>query len=388
MRRKLALRAAVVPAAVAALAACSGGGGGEATAPTARGVFKDSNVAGLSYTSGDQEDVTGADGSFTYEVGKEVNFFLGGLPLGSVTGQALVTPLDLVQDAASDDIAVLNRVRFLLVLDDDDNPANGIRISPAVQQSARTAQSIWQPVDFSVPETDLAAELNLVIFDLNRIEGVQQIPTAAEARDHLETTLRCVRSGAFRGTLAGGDGGTVGVVIDAGTGELRGYALRNGSQALIELDGDTPVSLDQEAFFISRDPGAGATFMGRLSDPDNLTGAWEYAAPQQPSGTFLASRTGGAAEAVYRFSATYEGGDDAGTYTFDISAAGAVSGTAYSVVNNAATAVSGTLGGNGTQLTATAGQTGITAAVDLASGTLSGGDTVGNTLVGGGCRLN
>lgn len=378
----------VILAGVAVLAACSGGAGGQAEVPTARGVFKDAAVAGLSYVSGDQDGVTAADGGFTYEIGKEVRFFLGGLPLGSVAGQAVVTPLDLVTDGASDDLAVLNRVRFLLMLDDDDNPDNGLRISEAVQLSARTAASIWQPVDFSVPETSLAAELNLVIFDLNRIEGVQQLPTAAEARTHLEGTLHCLRSGVFRGTLTGGDSGRIGAVVDADTGELRGYAVRSGNPALVELDGTTPVSLDQEAYFISQDGGTGATFMGRLTDLDDITGSWEFSPAGQPAGTFLAERAGGAATAVYRFSAVYQGSVDAGVYAFDIDAAGTVTGVAYSVVDNATTAVTGALVASDTQLTASAGPVTITAAVDLADGTLSGGDTAGNTLAGGGCRLN
>ena len=192
--------------------------------------------------------------------------------------------------------------------------------------------------------------------------------------------------------FATGTEGAVDWVAHPSSGDLYYVAILSGEVRRLRYTGPQPNR--PPTAVASASPRAGAKPLAvdfssaGPSDPDNVTGEWEYAAPQHPSGTFLASRTGGAAEAVYRFSATYEGGDDAGTYTFDISAAGAVSGTAYSVVNNAATAVSGTLGGNGTQLTATAGQTGITAAVDLASGTLSGGDTVGNTLVGGGCRLN
>lgn len=386
MRRRDFILNSPVLAVVAALTACSGGSGG-AEVTTASGVFKDANVAGMSYVSGKQEGVTGADSSFTYEVGKDVSFFLGGLALGSVPGRAVITPLDLVRNGASSDIAVLNRVRFLLVLDDDDDPANGIRISTDVQRSAQVATSIWKPVDFSVDETALAAELNLVIFDLIRLEGAQQIPTAAEARTHLEATLRCVRSGAFRGTLAGGDTGNFGVMVDAETGELRGYASRSGSQALIALDGTEPVSLDQETFFISDDAATGATFTGRLTDPDNITGAWEFAAAQQPSGTFLGRRIGGTGDATYRFTASYEG-SDAGVYTFDISATGGVTGTAYNAVSNELNTLTGTLNNNVSLLATTSNQMSVTATVDLTAGTLSGGDTQGNTITGSGCRLN
>jgi hypothetical protein len=368
------------------LAAC-GDGDSEVQTSTATGVFKDSSVAGLSYVSGQEEGVTGADGSFTYEVGREVTFFLGGLTLGTALGQAVVTPLDLVRNGASDDIAVLNRVRFLLMLDDDDEPDNGIQISSAVQDRARVATSIWRNVDFSVSEPTLAAELNLVIFDLNNLEGVQQLPTAAQARAHLEDTLRCVRSGAFRGALAGGDSGEVGLMIDAGSGELRGYARRAGNPALITLAGSSAVSLDRDAFFISVDTTAGATFTGRLIGIDDITGSWEVGA-QQPAGTFQGQRIGGEGDARYRYTASYSGGGDAGVYAFDIDAAGRVTGAAYSVMNDESTTVSGSLSGGVSLSARTSDQTEITATVDLDAGTLSGGDSLGDTLNGSGCRLN
>jgi len=61
-----------------ALAACGGGGGGGTAAVngggTALGLFLDAPVGGMTYTSGATTGTTGADGSFTYEIGKTVTF--------------------------------------------------------------------------------------------------------------------------------------------------------------------------------------------------------------------------------------------------------------------------------------------------------------------------
>ena len=372
------------------LAACGGGNydGGSVT-PTAEGVLKDANVAGLNYSSGGQKGATGADGSFTYEVGRDVTFFLGGLIIGTVPGQAVVTPIDFAQNGSTSSAEVLNRVRLLMLLDEDANPDNGIQISVALRDHADVTPSIWQPVDFTVTtDDDLNAELNLIMVDL--IINLQRQPrsleteiTAAVAQDHLESTLRCVRSGGFRGTLTSGDTGRLGVMVDAATGEVRGYITRSGSGTLIELDGDDPVSLDQEAFFTST--GTGATFMGRLLDPDTIVGTWQHVV----SGTYQGTRLGGAGNAVYRFTATYEGAVDAGVYTFDINAAGNITGTAYSVPDDRLTTLSGTLSNSANLFVTTSEGRSVTAVLDLTAGTMTGGfDGDGNTLTGSGCRLN
>lgn len=378
---------AVVLSAGLLLAACGGGtdiGGFET--PTAEGVFKDANVVGLNYRSGDQEDVTGADGSFTYEVGRDVTFFLGGLAVGTAPGQTVVTPIDLIPNGSVDSLAVQNIVRLLLWLDENNTPTDGIQITPGIRDLAESTPTIWVPVNFNVSENDFYGVLSLVLQNVNNFRGARDLPTSAEARDHLTSTLRCVRSGAFRGTLTSGDAGHFGVMIDSVTGELRGYALRNGSSSMIELDGIDPVSLDQEAFFTSS--GTGATFTGRLLDEDSLTGQWQHTIPSPASGTYQGTRLGGAENAVFRFTASYTGaGDAAGIYTFDINAADSVAGIAYDVSDDDFTTLSGSLSGN----TLTASSTDlvdITATVNLVTGTLSGGDTLSHTITGSGCRLN
>lgn len=374
------------------LAGCGTGSGGGVSATTATGVLKDANVAGLSYRSGREEGETGADGSFTYETGNTVTFSIGELVVGTAPGQPVITPLDFVPASGVNTTAVQNIVRFLLWLDTDAIPSNGIEISQALRERAEATPSIWNPINFNVSEGDFNAELALIVQNLIGFRSLRSLSSALEARDHLTDTLLCLRSGAFRGTLAGGDTGNLGLMVDAQTNELRGFVDRNGSAAMLELEGSSAVSLDQEAFFISTATTPGTTFMGRLTDPDTVTGSWTIPLAQSLNNTFQGARIGGQRNARYRFTATYRnaGGDLAGLYTFDIDAASGVTGVAYSVDTNELTTLSGVYDSQFLSLIAvTPGRlVRVDADVDLTAGTLNGSDSQGNTVTGSGCRLN
>lgn len=391
MRHPSLYRPALLLAAVSLLTGCgtgSGTGGGSAT--TATGILKDANVSGLSYRSGDEEGETGADGSFTYEVGRSITFSIGDLVVGTAPGQPVITPLDFVPNSHVDWTAVQNIVRFLLWLDTDAFPANGIEISQALRARAEDTPSIWKPVNFSAVSLD--AELSLIVQNMIGFRDPRSLPTPLDAQNHLTDTLQCLRSGAFRGTLAGDDTGNFGVMVDARTNALRGFIARAGGQAPIALDGASPVSLDQQAFFISSAAAPDTLFMGRLLDPDTLTGSWTLTAAQTLDGTFQGERIGGNDDTRYRYTATYESGaaDAVGLYAFDINTAGAVTGVAYSVDTDQETTLSGVYdSANASLIAVTPGQAvRIEVAVDLSAGTLNGGDSLGNTVTGSGCRLN
>ena len=134
------------------------GGGGSEGSTIAVGQFKDSNVSGLSYTSGDIAGVTTFDGSFNYVVGQPVSFSLGNVNFGTATGSPTITPIDLVTFGSSTSSAVLNRVRLLMTLDLDNNPGNGIEISNAVQLAAES----WSDTSFlgAAFETDVKNKLS------------------------------------------------------------------------------------------------------------------------------------------------------------------------------------------------------------------------------------
>lgn len=128
-------------------------------------------------------------------MGRQVSFSLGNLTLGSTTGQSVITPIDLVAGGSSSSTEVLNLVRLLLMLDSDGDPGNGITISSAVQSVAEN----WTDVDFT--SDDFSSELVPIISDAASVDGTSHsLPSATTAQSHLESTLLCVRAGAYTGT--------------------------------------------------------------------------------------------------------------------------------------------------------------------------------------------
>lgn len=380
--------------ALVGVSSCGGGGGGSSTPSIATGVFKDANVIGMNYVSGAQTGITGAGGSFTYEVGNNVTFSVGGVTVGTSAGKSVVTPIDLVANGSSSSTEVQNIVRFLLMLDDNGIPEDDINISAAVQAIAGT----WTPVDFTT--NDLATALASIISDAAGADSTAHtLPNAATARDHLETTLLCTRSGAYRGTFSGDDNGPFGVLIDSETGLLSGFAFANVDQELLSLSGTTFVSFDQAGQFVSGDVSSGATFTGQFTGPDQLGGSWML---NQFTGSFSGSRIGGVSDAAFRFTGRFSGGA-VGLFTFDVDASDNVTGLAYTVsaigegVINELSSFSGTV--TGSTLNAEVRENGvlsstITGTLNKATGALSGSwndvEAGGNsgTFNGSGCQLN
>jgi hypothetical protein len=102
------------------------------------GYFIDGPVKGANYrrTALGELFITPVDGSFNYLVGETLSFSLGNIPLGQIQPMPNVkftTPRALAQ--GDEDLAI-SITRLLMTLDSDQNPDNGIELSPAVQQAA------------------------------------------------------------------------------------------------------------------------------------------------------------------------------------------------------------------------------------------------------------
>lgn len=368
---------------LAVVVACGGGGGGGAPA-TATGVFKDSNVSGLTYLSGSVTGVTTQSGGFIYSVGQQVTFSIGGVVLGTVNGQSVVTPVSLVAGGTTSTPEVQNIVRFLMMLDQDGNPDNGITISPNVQAAAAN----WTQVNFSA--VDLDTELASIISDAASVDGTPHIlPSALTAQAHIESTLFCIVAGGFTGSVSGGDTGNFAVLVDAKTGFVSGVSYSNNAQSYLIVSGSSAVTLDQSAAFVSGNASSGATFSGQFTSPDNVSGNW-----QNPnfsiSGTFAGSRVGGSPNAVYRFTGFYSGISDYGMFTVDVDGSDNITGKAYNLGLNTSYDLTGTLSGTSVSAVASDGTT-ITGTLDKSTGNLNGswsGSASSGTYSGSGCKLN
>ncbi len=418
---KLSLPAVIM---MLTLSACnsSDNNSNQAAAPTiASGIFKDNFVSGLTYVSGSQTGVTGANGSFTYEEGNTVTFSLGGVTLGTAMGGIVVTPIDLISNASSDSPQVKNIVRFLVMLDSDATPGNGIQISTAV----RTIAANWGQVDFR--SVDLASDLASITSDVASADArTPTLLSTADAQTHIESTLQCIYAGAYKGTYSGDDQGTFGLLVDAGTNvasgknEVEGFAYSTIASKYFPFTGDetintdhAPISPDYIRSFVSgrldvddvdNDLDVSEveiTYTGNFSTPDSVSGQWSRNAGPTPlpniEGVFNGSRIGGASNALYRFTGKYVSSNpnlntnDAGIYSFDIDNSNNVTGVAYSVVNDVQATLSGTLTGTALAVT-TANNVTIAATLNTSTGTIASGtwNDSGNsgTFTGSGCRLN
>lgn len=370
------------------LAACSSSDNdAPAGSSTRTGVFKDSNVSGLAFVSGNQSGYTNANGQFTYESGQTVTFAVGGVTIGSATGSSVITPLDLVPGSTTASSQVQNIIRFLMMLDEDGNPDNGITIS----ESTRAAAQTWAQVNFAT--TDLASELDTIISSaMGSNPFAETLPDESTAKAHFESTLRCTYAGAFEGSYSGGDRGTFGFIVDALTGYVYGIAYSITGDELMSISGSTPIGYSQNPSFISGNVSGGTTYQGQFSSPDRVSGSWENDIYGY-SGTFSGSRIGGASDALYRYTGQFSeySGDDLGVIAFDVNSANRITGIAYSVDEDTVYNLTGTLSGKTVNVTlsnnATASGT-LDVTTGQMSGTWSAPDGSSGVFSGCGCKLN
>ena len=168
------------------LSACGGSNDSEnpaTTAPvTSTGIFIDSAVEGLQYTTDTLSGITNAAGEYQYIAGETVRFSIGGIELGSAPAGPVVTPLSLVNGAIDQtDPVVTNIVRLLLTLDSDSLPDNGITIS-----AATSAAAAGLTVDFT--GQDLASDPGVTTL-LSQISNQPALVDAQTAQTHFAATL-------------------------------------------------------------------------------------------------------------------------------------------------------------------------------------------------------
>jgi para-nitrobenzyl esterase len=180
------------------------------------GVFFDSPVTGLTYQITYKNKTitaqTEAGGIFHYKDGLTITFSVGSLVLGSAIGKPVITPLDIVPDAASEeDQRVVNICVLLQTLDQDGNLNNGIQITPDISVLVSAAGKI----NFNQTPNAFAADPNIknLLATLNAASPVvftdtdprpRTLRSATAARDHFvrstsERKIILTKSGALRG---------------------------------------------------------------------------------------------------------------------------------------------------------------------------------------------
>lgn len=153
------------------------------------GQFIDSAVDGLEYQSGSIRGLTSTDGSFQFEQGATIQFFIGDIVLGEGQPADIMSPLDIV--GTTTDVTneyVLNIARFLQTLDTDNDPNNGISVSAFMR-----TQAADKVIDFNVTAAEFAANGNVqtIIAELtaSNDDGPQSLVSAQDAEAHLRDSL-------------------------------------------------------------------------------------------------------------------------------------------------------------------------------------------------------
>lgn len=343
------LRISVLAAPALVLGACLQGVGDLGSArestldrPRAGGFLKAPLVQGMHFVSRDVSGDTDADGRFTYELGEPVDFSIGGVTLGGVTaGRALVTPLNLIPNGTIANTTVQNITRFLMMLDENGDPSDGISISPAVQEIAAS----WSDVDFT--RGDLEAQLVDIISDAASVDGTPHtLPDAQAARALLDEAMTCLYAGGFQGNLAVGVTGRFAFYVDPNSRLLSGFALVNAATTpqLRSLTGITTLDFTQAQISLLSADQSGTQYTIQFPDLNRVTGTWTSPQTTGQPGTLAGGRmTPAALNARFRFQGTYDG-DDTGVFVFDIPRVGnTVLGRLYSITSDFALTLNGTL---------------------------------------------
>lgn len=356
----------------------------EVSSPT--GVFIDTIVEGLSFTSGSLTGTTTATGTYAYEPGETITFRVGNVTLGTVAGSPAITPLDFFPNSTSSTPAVQNLVRFLMLMDSDGQPANGITISPALRERAAD----WPAIDFTT--SDLSSALTSIIPDTQVDGALRALPTAAQATEHLESSFRCMYMGYFRGSFSGTDNGFFAFSV-LPTGSLSGasYSVPHALQvafapALLAVSNQSAFNLDQSTPSTPQ-----RSFAGVFDTYDRISGTWTENGAQ--GGSFSGERYGGTTTAAYKFiSVLRQGQSSVGSLLFEFDSSDGVVITSHvNFTNNQnlppATA---TLSGNTLNFVGNTGT--VNAVIDKQAVTLEGTWTntvagTSGTLVSFGCRL-
>lgn len=234
-----------------------GSGGGSATVRMS-GTFLDSAVEGLAYRAASGSGTTDAQGQFSCVQGETVAFSLGGVALGQAACGSVLTPLDLAGTADSTDAKVVNRLQLLQSLDEDGDPANGIRITAASAQ-ALAGKSIDLTQAGDAFGTALAALLPAandargLPYNLRDTSG-----TARQlAREHFENTLATALAKPTTSTVADSVAGAV---------QYTKYVVQADARFFVPYEGDNAaVKRDfPQGFYPAA--GSGLAFKGRAAD--------------------------------------------------------------------------------------------------------------------------
>lgn len=175
-------------------------------------------------------------------------------------------------------------MQFLVTIDDDKDPSNGIKITPAIQAAAVSLSA-----NFTLSGFDTDSNISLVIGTLTEASttGIQVLISDLTAQSHLSGSLFTTMAGNYSGTYSGTDSGTwtIAVAIDGTvTGSSNSNSNAIGSSAVsgaVQSSGTTLVSG-------SGTSSGGSTWTGNINITNGaFSGTWSNL---PDSGTFTGNK--------------------------------------------------------------------------------------------------
>jgi len=335
------------------------------------GVFVNS-VEGLEYTRtlAPVPQLTDNASTYSYRIGELINFHIGNLQIGEVIGLSVITPKDIVSyknlelNTSIYSSEVNNRVRLLMALDSDAG-LNGVQISQATRDLAQN----WTTPDYSMSEANFTVSVSTVtdgdlLIDVNK----------SEAETYFTQALRCVYSGAYKGSWinSGEREGFVGVMIQS-DGSI--VALGDG-QDIDGIDNNGDGNLKDDVIYATGkhemdtgyydfnktyhfDPDAGTIVDSNIT---NIQGNGSSQGYNRVSGRFIqdgingaytATRVGSGVNTAYRYTGygfqnsggSASAGNDPilGLFTLDINPDGNVTGLIHDARSNAEPTLTGNI---------------------------------------------
>lgn len=136
---------------------------------TLTGVFTDSVVSGINYSTETLSGTTNSEGEFNFIAGESIIFMIGDIDLPTTLASAIITPLDLADTLDITDAVVVNISQLLQSLDVDGDPTNGIEITQETHSAATGMSSLsFSSLSFDTDVINLVANsgsINTVLVD-------------------------------------------------------------------------------------------------------------------------------------------------------------------------------------------------------------------------------
>ncbi len=165
----------------------------EGSVEAKQGVFIDSPVSGIGFSTPSFNGITNASGQYEYADGEKVTFTLGSVVFPEVAASGVLTPLDIAGATDISDPMVINISRFLQTLDADSDPSNGIDVSGA---------SPTVNLDFDVSVADFEAAV-LSALGLSLVGTEQALTHLQSSLDKQNGTTTAISDFNLSGAISG-----------------------------------------------------------------------------------------------------------------------------------------------------------------------------------------